>query len=118
MKRTAGSIAIITAIILIIASLAACSGNEDRIVGTWKHQETGLLGIVTETSYTFSEDGSGSVTALGVPAAFTYTLEKDELCLTFTVLGVSTTSEYTVSISGDTLKMTDKNGTSTDYTRA
>ena len=87
--------------LVIILNLCACASPSKAIIGTWKSQTT-VLGVVTETSYTFNEDGTGEkTTVLDVP--FTYTISKDKLIITTTVLGISTSEEYSFDFSGNKL---------------
>ena len=58
MKTKTRIIAALTALLLVCAALASCGSLEKKLVGTWKGQNS-TLGIVTEYSYTFNEDGTG-----------------------------------------------------------
>lgn len=103
------------ALLLALTALSGCS-NEKKLIGTWINQ-TETLGVVVETSYTFNENGSGSLTsALGVGLSFDYTVDGDNLTIVTSVLGIASTNVYTFSISGDTLTLT-KDGTSTVLTK-
>lgn len=112
-------ISILLAAVILVCSLAlvACS-TQDKIVGTWKSQQT-TLGIVTESTITFNEDGTGSVSGLfGLTGDITYTINEDVLTITVDVLGVTSTSKsYIVSVKGDTMTLTE-DSTAVIYTRA
>ena len=95
-------------ILVLVLSLCACS-NEQRIVGTWKHQAT-ILGVVTESTYEFKEDGTGVLTGV-LPIEFTYEFVDSELHITTNTLGLENTTKYTFEFSGD--KLTLKSGDTT-----
>lgn len=93
--------------LLLLATLltlfASCSNPQDKILGTWKNEAT-ALGIPTETTFEFKEDGSGVKTLpLGIPSPFTYVFENEKLVMTFDVLGIQTTYEYDYLFEGDSL---------------
>ena len=93
--------------LLLTLLLFLCScGLENAIVGTWTSEET-VLGITAKTSYTFEKDGTGSVsTVLDVNVPFTYTVEKNTLTITKSVLGVVADKDvYKISIRGGVLSM-------------
>lgn len=103
---------IIALLLLVVLVLSACTPQK-LIVGTWKSQET-VLGVVTETSYTFNEDGTGTMTSvLGVEVAITYTIDEDLLTVKTDVLGVESTESYTYEFSGDQLILTNNDGSMT-----
>ena len=82
MKKT---ICVLSALVFITAAFAGCSiKNEDLIVGTWSYQQTTLLNVVTERTYVFREDGTGSAPVLdGITNVdMTYTLSGDQLTIT------------------------------------
>ena len=86
-----------------VLMLAACSPAKS-IIGTWKSQST-VLGVVTETSYVFNEDGSGKICNI-VDIPFTYAIEGNKLTLTTNVIGLDiSTKEYEFSIKGGILKL-------------
>lgn len=91
-------------VISMILVLCACATPEKSIVGTWKSQSS-VLGIVTETTYTFNEDGTGSLTNV-FSVDFTYSFSEDKLLITTSTLGIENTEEYTFKFSGDTLVLT------------
>ena len=109
-------IAIALTLILTLGCLAACSAS-DRIQGTWTYTETGLLGVVTEHSYTFHEDGTGKMPGeLGVlDLDMTYTVDGKTLTIHNDVYGDYV---YTIAISGDTLTLTGTDGTVLTLTKA
>ena len=96
------------AVLLVVAlmmSFAACSA-EQKIVGTWKN-ETTALGLTVETTYTFREDGTGTMTTILVPGLeFTYKVSGDVLTITTSVLGVGGSAEYEMVYEKDTMTMT------------
>lgn len=107
MKRTVA----VVLLFAIVVGLCACTLGEVLIVGTWKSQ-TKVLGVVTEVSYTFNDDGTGMRSG-ALDTSFTYVIEGDQLAITTSVLGVDVTEEYTYEISGSKLVLTGENETIT-----
>lgn len=90
------------ALVLLIASgLVACSSS--GIVGKWKDSSGSVL---TE----FSQDGSVIVI---IPIEGTYTVKDNQL----TTVSGNKKRTYTYVIDGNQLKLTDKDGKVTTYTR-
>ena len=89
---------------VMVLGLCACSISSKAIIGTWKNQTT-VLGVVTETVYTFNEDGTGNLSNV-VDMPFTYSFSDDKLLITMTVLGISTTEEYTYEFGVNKLTLT------------
>ena len=98
MRKTILSVC--AAILLLVC--VSCSSARS-LVGTWS-SETTLLGVSTETRYTFRSDGTGTVANV-VNLDFTYKTSGDTLYVTTSVLGVETTQKYTFSIEGSTLTL-------------
>lgn len=97
-------IAALVLVVVMVFMLSACLAPKLAIVGTWKSEET-VLGVVTQTSYTFNEDGTGEMTGvLTVP--FTYIFTEDKLCITTKVIGIENTTSYTYQFSGKKLTLT------------
>ncbi|MBE6916698.1 MAG: hypothetical protein E7470_02160 [Ruminococcaceae bacterium] len=95
-------------VLVLVLSLSACTPQK-KVLGTWKHQSN-VFGIVTETLYTFNEDGTGTMSTL-VDIAFTYTIDDNVLRITTTVLEMSHTDTYTYQFDGDKLTLTGDNET-------
>lgn len=98
----------IVTLLAIVLSFAACGGvTKKSISGTWEGS-TEVLFVEAKYRYIFNEDGTGTVTApgIGVGLAMTYTLEKDVLSITTTMVGISNTEVYTVALEKDTLTLT------------
>ena len=94
-------------VVCILAVFASCAKPEKKIVGTWTG-ETNILGVVAEYSFTFNEDGTGRMTAaLDVGVAMTYTINDEKLSITTSVLGISSTKDYTYKFDGDQLILND-----------
>lgn len=90
---------------VMIMSFSACSAKQ-KIIGTWEN-EASALGITVETTYTFREDGTGTMTTLLVPGLdFTYEVSGDVLTITTSVLGVGGSAEYELLFENDTMTMT------------
>lgn len=112
MKKTVA----VALLLIMLVSLCACSSPEKAIIGTWKNQSTGLLGVVTETSYTFKDDGTGTKSST-LDYTFNYTITDEQLVITYSVLGVETTETYTFEIKSDKLSLT-QDGTTVVYEKA
>ena len=111
-------ISLLLAAVILVCSLAfaACSA-QDKIVGTWKAQQT-TLGVVTESTLVFKEDGTGSVSGLlGITGDITYLIADSNITITYKVLGVETVKAYQFTLKGDTLTLT-ADSTTITYTRA
>ena len=98
-------------LVAIVLGLCACTLAEKMILGTWKTQ-TKVLGLETEVSYTFKEDGTGVRSGV-LDMDFTYTMDGDRLTITTSVLGVDVDEEYTFQISGKELVLTRESETIT-----
>lgn len=96
-------------IIVLLVGLCACGLQELRVVGTWKHKSN-VLGVATETTYVFENDGTGTMTnVLDIP--FTYSFSEGKLLITTSVLGIESTQEYSLSFDGDKMIMSGKSET-------
>lgn len=101
--------------LLVVLSLVACSS--DTIVGKWKYDVQGVGSTVTE----FTQDGKVIIeVAVSQPSASayqklegTYTIKDDQL----TTESNNKKRTYTYVIEGNQLKLTDKDGKATSYTR-
>ncbi len=102
---------VLVAVLFVGIMLTSCSA-EKSIIGTWKSQNS-IAGIVTETTYVFNEDGTGTrKTVLDIK--FTYEFVEDKLNITTETLGVEFVEEYTYDFSSsNTLTLTDEKGTIT-----
>ena len=119
MKKT---ISAVLAVILILACFAGCSNvKQYMIVGSWSYQQTTILNVVTERTYTFREDGTGSAPVLdGVTnVEMTYTLSGDQLTINRGELIDSLTGAevYTVKFGVNTLTLTSADGTEIELTK-
>ena len=115
MKRKI-SVVLICALFVSLFAFAACSA-EDKIVGTWTSQQT-TLGVVTESTLIFNEDGTGSVSGLlGITGAMTYVITDNTITLTYDILGIETVKSYTFAIEKESLSLTEGANTVT-FTRA
>ena len=101
----------IVALILVAMALClySCASPEKSIVGTWKH-ETTILGVATETTYTFNEDGSGTKSNM-LDIDFKYHFTEDKLVITTSTLGIKNTEEYSFEFDGDKLVLTNEKDT-------
>ena len=98
-------IAALLLVLGLVLSFAACSA-EQKIVGTWKNQTT-AMGVVVETTYTFHEDGTGTLSTILVPSMdFTYKVSDDVLTIRADVLGIGGSVDYQLTFDGDQMTMT------------
>lgn len=98
MKRIIG---LLLAVTLIITLFSGCAfEKKNLILGTWSYQQTTILNVVTNRTYTFNEDGTGSAPVLdGITNVdMTYTLSGDQLTINKGELidSVAGTEIYTV----------------------
>lgn len=102
---------IIVSVLAVMMALVLCScvSPEKSIVGTWKSQNT-VLGIVTETTYIFNEDGSGKLSNV-LDIDFTYSFSEDKLLITTSALGIENTTEYSFAFDGNKLVLTSDSDT-------
>ena len=83
------------AVIALVSALCACDGNLSKPKnGTYKSDE----GILSQT-WTFSGTNDITLSAGGglISTKGTYTINGDKLSVTSTLLGVETTSGYTIT---------------------
>lgn len=118
MKLTRKLVILLVTVLLLTATLCACSSAEKDILGTWEHSTT-TLGITTSTTFTFNEDGTGTKTTLldVVATEFTYEIKDDTLIVTTNVLGIKDATVYRFAIDGDKLTLTDNSDKATIYTK-
>ena len=118
MKKT---ICIALVFVLALASLAGCCAKKNLILGTWSYQKTTILNVVTERTYTFREDGTGSAPVLdGITnVEMTYTLAGDQLTINRgELLDTLTGAEvYTVKFGVNTMTLTSSDGTVIELTK-
>ncbi len=96
MKKT---VAVALVFVMMLALCSCALMPEKAIVGAWKCHTT-ILGVVTETVYTFYEDGTG-VRSNAVNVDFTYSFgEENKLTITASAFGFENTEEYTYEFDG------------------
>ncbi|MCL2366719.1 MAG: DUF5640 domain-containing protein [Oscillospiraceae bacterium] len=102
--------------ILIVASLTACGGNDNALVGTWSLEDSGFT-----AEWTFNSDGTGEAVFTGFGMDFTETItwsvsDRDALEITFPEY--NEVENFTFSIDADALTMIDSiDGHERTYTR-
>lgn len=96
-------------LVLLVFGMCACSSPEESIVGTWTSRNT-VLGIVTETVYTFNEDGTGTKSNV-LDIDFTYAFSEEKLSITTTTFGIEITEEYSYEFKDSKLVLTGENDT-------
>ncbi len=111
----------VVALCIVLVGLCSCQGalSERLIVGEWT-SKTNILGtgVVTETTYTFNEDKTGSISGLlGLDIATTYTIDDTHLVIVTDTAVLKQTFNYTYEFDGDKLTLVDSNGTQTVLTK-
>lgn len=104
------------ALVLVLACFAGCAKvQKNLIIGTWSYQQTTILNVVTERTYTFREDGTGSAPVLdGITNVdMTYTLSGDQLTINRGELidSIAGAEVYTVKFGVNTMTLTGADGT-------
>lgn len=98
---------VVLVVLCVLTLFSGCANPEKKIIGTWNGEEN-VLGVVAKYSFTFNEDGTGSMTAaLDIGVAMTYTIEDDKLNITTSILGINNTKTYTYAFEGDQLLLTE-----------
>ncbi len=101
---------VVIAVLLCAVCLFGCAKPEKLILGKWSG-EASILGVVTQYSYEFREDGTGVMsTALNLGLEMHYALEGDRLDITTSVLGVDSTRSYTYAFEKEQLILTPSEG--------
>ena len=112
----------VLALVLVLACFAGCAkGQKNLIIGTWSYQQTTILNVVTERTYTFREDGTGSAPVLdGITnVEMTYTLAGDQLTINRGELidSIAGAEVYTVKFGVNTMTLTSSDGTVIELTK-
>ena len=108
LKKTAS---LLLAVILTLCLFTGCSAKS-KLVGTWEEEkQASIFGIEINTgtvTVSFEKDGTGSLsgelgsTGLSASQDFTYTVEKDQLTMTFES---GNTMVFTFTLEKDVLKL-------------
>lgn len=108
MKKVLG---IFIAVCILVVSFAGCAAiSEKLIVGEWT-ANTSILGISTETTYVFNEDGTGSLsTVMGIEIAIDYTIDEENLIIITDTPALQKTFKYVYEFEEDNLVLTDADG--------
>ena len=92
-------------VILVAFQLFSCAPKPEKmILGSWKSQGS-VLGVSTETTYEFFENGTGTKSSL-VEVSFKYEFAGDKLLITTTLLGIEDIDAYSYEFDGDRLILT------------
>jgi len=92
-------------VILTACNLFACAPKPEKmIVGTWK-QQSSILGVPTETTYEFFENGTGTKSTL-LEVSFSYEFSGEKLLITTELLGVENIDAYSYRFDGNQLILT------------
>lgn len=112
----------VVALCLVLGCLCSCQDvqgaiSERLIVGEWT-SKTNVMGVVTETTYTFNEDKTGSISGLfGIELATTYNIDDTHLIVVTDTPTLQKTFKYTYEIDGEKLILVDDDGTQTIFTK-
>ena len=120
-------ITLLSVCVLAVIAAVGCKNSDTEeattkeaasIVGTWKvnldemegaedaeDMEDAGISFNLDILYTFEDDGTGSVTALGMTVDFEYAIEGNKLSLTMTVDGETETESGTFKLEGDKLTL-------------
>lgn len=110
MKKITGLV-LIVCLVFIFSACSVSSIDEARIEGSWTSQTKIISGIVTETTFTFGENGMGSIsTLLGINISMTYSLEDGQLVMVTDTPILKKTFIYDYEISKSEMILTDSNG--------
>lgn len=109
MKKT---ISVALVLIMVLCALSGCAVKPEKaIIGTWTGSKDILIGTA-EYSFTFNEDGTGSMSTPGISLGveMKYTITDNNLSIVTTVLGISQTNNYTMEFTENTLVLTGDDG--------
>lgn len=104
------------------------AAEKNDIVGAWsmnladaltdfedsENTEDSEMYIDISFTYTFNEDGTGSISALGETIDFTYEIDDDQLSISMTYEGETETESGKFKVDGDTLTLYSSDGESVD----
>lgn len=102
------AISLVLVLILIAGAFAGCAITmQQKLIGTWVGSKD-LMILEAKYTYTFNEDGTGKLSTPGLDlgVSMNYTLDGDQLTITYSVLGISKSDTYTVEFDGDNLLLT------------
>lgn len=116
--KKALSIALV--LVVLVCAFSACGTPvEEKIAGKWTYNET-VLGIVTERTYVFNADGTGTapgeLTGDLVPLEMKWSVNDGSLTIEKTISKEPVV--YSFELKGDTLTLTKADGTAITLTRA
>lgn len=105
--------------VVIFSAFSACGTPiEEKIAGKWTYNET-VLGIVTERTYVFNADGTGTapgeLTGDLVPLEMKWSIYEDQLTIEKSIS--KDPIIYNFELKGDTLTLTKADGTAITMTR-
>ncbi len=97
----------ITAVMVMLSFVACGSGKKSELVGSWTGNNGGY-----EVTFTFNEDGTGSMSISGIQLSISYSVDGETLTVNKTVLDGTQTEDYTYKLSnkGKTLTLTSASG--------
>lgn len=106
-------------VLVLVTAFSACTPVEEKIAGKWTYTET-VLGIVTERTYVFNADGTGTapgeLTGDLIPLEMKWSVYEDNLAIEKTVNQAPVVYKY--ELKGDTLTLTKADGSVITMTRA
>ena len=114
-------LSVMLVIVVLACTFCACDREpiEEKIAGKWTYNET-VLGIVTERTYIFNADGTGTapgeLTGDLIPISMKWSVYEGNI-----TIERATSKDpiiYAYELKGDTLTLTKADGTSVTMTRA
>lgn len=107
MKKMKRFIICVTAMMLMFSFVACGSSKKSELTGSWTGSNGGY-----EVTFTFNEDGTGSMSISGIQLNISYSVDGDKLTVNKTVLEGTQTEDYTYKLSnkGKTLTLTSASG--------
>ncbi len=97
----------ITAMMIMLSFVACGSSKKSELLGSWTGNNGGY-----EVTFTFNEDGTGSMSISGIQLSISYSVDGETLTVNKTVLDGTQTEDYTYKLSnkGKTLTLTSASG--------
>ena len=107
-------------LVVLVSAFASCGTPvEEKITGKWTYQET-ILGIVTEKTYVFNADGTGTapgdLTGDLVPLEMKWSINEDTITIDKTIKKEPVSYKFTLK--DNTLTLTKEDGTVITLTKA
>ncbi|MEA4833188.1 hypothetical protein SDC9_112491 [bioreactor metagenome] len=106
------SISILLAALCVTLTLLFAGCGKPSLTGEWTSANSAV-----NINLMFREDNTGSMTVFGQSVETTYAFENETLVISYTILGISKSEEYTCKIDGAKLFLTDIAGSTDEYVK-